>query len=321
LENLEVIQIPHKPDKFKHLTQSLRRLGRLILPDLAYTHLWNLTHRVWTVVRPTSHVHLQRYPSLLLKSNRQQITVISANLWHDWPFKRNIIDRLESFAQLVESNNADIILLQEVSRSAELNVDEWLANRLGMAYLYSRANGSSEIGFEEGLAIFSRYPIQQPVMKSLGKYPSTFVRRIALGAHINTPVGGMLAMSVHLGLLKSRNTSQHADLRQWVDSMPVDFPVLVGGDFNAHETSPQISQVKTTWLDTFRHMHPAGDATTHELHTPWGSSFHRRRLDYIFLRHGKPDWRVLETKHLATDKKPHSDHRIVLTRLALSPTS
>lgn len=266
-------------------------------------------------------MHLRRTPPPSFKPECTQLTIISANLWHDWPFRRRLSERVESFAQVVENNNADIILLQEVSRSPEIKVDEWLADRLRMAYIYSRANGSAEIGFEEGLAILSRYPIRNPIIKLLGDQPTTFVRRIALGAQIITPCGGLLAMSVHLGLLSSRNISQHTDLYHWVDHLPGDEPILIGGDFNAHETSLQIEQIKSTWLDTYRHLHPAGDATTHELRTPWGSTFRRRRLDYIFLRRFKPNWRILETTHLAARGKPQSDHRIVLTRLAITATN
>ena len=307
-------------DRNKYLTRKLQFPGKVFVPKSVYQFFSRFFRRALAVARPTSHVRMRRIPPPSSKPDCKQLTIVSANLWHDWPFQRRLHERLESFAQIVENNNVDIILLQEVSRSPEIKVDEWLADRLKMAYLYSRANGSSEIGFEEGLAIFSRYPIQDPIIKSLGNYPSAFVRRIALGAQIKTRCGELLAMSVHLGLLTSRNKSQHADLYQWIDHLPGDYPILVGGDFNAHETSHQIKHFKTAWLDTYRHLHPVGDATTHELRTPWGSTFHRRRLDYIFLRHRKSHWRILETQHLTTLDKPHSDHRIVLTRLALPET-
>jgi exonuclease III len=42
---------------------------------------------------------------------------------------------------MVESEAADIVLLQEVARTTKLKVDEWLAERLGMGYVYARANG------------------------------------------------------------------------------------------------------------------------------------------------------------------------------------
>ena len=64
--------------------------------------------------------------------------------------------RLEGFAGMVKDENVDVILLQEVTHRSEYHVDQWLSERLGMAYVYSRANGhESGIGFEEGLAVLS----------------------------------------------------------------------------------------------------------------------------------------------------------------------
>jgi hypothetical protein len=42
-------------------------------------------------------------------------------------------------------------------------------------------------------------------------------------------------------------------------------------------------------------------------------------LDYIFLRHGNKGWQIQETKHLHEPPNPHSDHRSLLTRLAMNP--
>ncbi len=70
-----------------------------------------------------------------------QLTVLSANLWHDWPRFRRIKERLEDFARLAEREQADVILLQEVARTRAIRADEWLADRLGMVSVYSRANG------------------------------------------------------------------------------------------------------------------------------------------------------------------------------------
>ncbi|MEK7312328.1 MAG: endonuclease/exonuclease/phosphatase family protein, partial [Chloroflexota bacterium] len=200
------------------------------------------------------------------------ITVLSANLWHDWPKHRRLFERLESFAELVKSERADIVLLQEVSRTPSLHVDAWLARQLGMASIYSRANGhETAIGFEEGLAIFSRFPLVELHLRQLGMRSNPFVRRLALGAEIDTPFGNLLAFSVHLGLRRRHNAAQLSDLRTWVAGITGSLPALIGGDFNAHERSPQIVHTQRTWLDTFRHLHPEKDGTTHELRWPWGS--------------------------------------------------
>jgi endonuclease/exonuclease/phosphatase family metal-dependent hydrolase len=244
------------------------------------------------------------------------LTVISANLWHDWPFRRKLPQRLETFARLVEAENADVVLLQEVIRTPDLPVDEWLADRLGMAYAYSRVNGDeSSIGFEEGLAIFSRYPILEPETRHLG-LNSGVTRRLALASEVKSPLGAFLAISVHLGFLKNRNRSQMADLLDWVKRIAGDRTALIGGDFNTHEKSSQIDQAQQSWLDTFRALHPDADGTTFEVCWPWGKSIFRRRFDYIFLQQGTSNWHVIGARHIGENKNSHSDHRTVVARLA-----
>ena len=247
----------------------------------------------------------------------QGLTVISANLWHDWPKHRRALERLEAFARLVEEHQADVLLLQEVARTKAFWSDQWLAQRLGMAYVYSRANGHlAGIGFEEGLAVFSRYPLSGPLLHQLSPSENRFSRRLALGAQINSPCGDLQVFSVHLGLTSKQNSRQTIKLSNWVQSVTGERPALVGGDFNAGERSKQIKKLQRSWLDTFRHLNPFADGTTHELRWPWGRSFRRERLDYIFLKSKLNHWTVLESHHLETPGERHSDHRAVLLRLA-----
>ncbi len=296
----------------------LKAIGRwlLCLPGLRL--LKPLARRVLAVAEPAGRSFLRPQPLHSTNINDcQAITALSANLWHDWPRRRGLLERLESFAQLVETEKADVVLLQEVSRTRELRVDEWLAHRLGMAYAYSRANGhEAAIGFEEGLAVFSRFPLIKPHLRQLGIGTNPFVRRLALGATVDTPCGGLLAFSVHLGLRRRHNAIQLSHLRAWVAEIAGARPALIGGDFNATERSSQIAHTQRTWLDTFRHLHPQADGTTHELRWPWGGLLYRHRLDYIFLHSGERSWNVLEARHVDAPGGPHSDHRAVLVRLA-----
>jgi endonuclease/exonuclease/phosphatase family metal-dependent hydrolase len=250
-------------------------------------------------------------------TNRWGLTVINANLWHDWPQCRRALPRLEAFARLVEEHQADILLLQEVARTKKFWSDQWLAQRLGMAYVYSRANGhSAGIGFEEGLAVFSRYPLKRPLLYQLSPAENRFARRLALGTQINSPYGKLLVFSVHLGLNRKQNSKQAVKLSNWVQSVSRGMSTLVGGDFNAGEGSQQIKKLQRKWLDTFRHLNPFADGATHELRWPWGKSFRRERLDYIFLKAQENYWKVLEARHLEIAGERHSDHKAVLLKFA-----
>ncbi len=292
----------------------LRKL--LFTPGLSL--LRPLARKVVGVMEAPGRISIQVTPTQTAKKqNCQNLTIISANLWHDFPQHRRIMERLEAFARLVEEYQADVLLLQEVARTADVWVDQWLAKRLGMAYVYSRANGHLEgIGFEEGLAIFSRYPLSQPVLRQLSPGKNRFSRRLALGSQINSPCGSLLAFSVHLGLTGKQNSAQAARLSDWVGEIAKGMTALVGGDFNANEHSNQIRKIQQKWLDTFRHLNPFTDATTHELRWPWGTPFRRDRLDYIFLKARKNHWQLLDARHLETLGQSHSDHRAVLLRLA-----
>ncbi len=246
------------------------------------------------------------------------LTVLSANLFHDWPRHRRLQERLEAVAQLIEENSVDVALLQEVARTRELRADQWLAERLGMAYVYSRANGhESAIGFEEGLAIFSRFPLESPSLAEL-RPGSPVTRRLGLGAWVKTMCGDLQVFSVHLGLLPHHNAAQLTHLRELITTSHQQHPVLIGGDFNAHEDTPQIMQAKQSWVDTFRHLHPEADGITHEIRWPWGKSGRKRRLDYLFLKPGNMTWSIQKACHLDAPGGPHSDHRAVLTQLNLS---
>jgi endonuclease/exonuclease/phosphatase family metal-dependent hydrolase len=223
---------------------------------------------------------------------------------------------LETFAHLIDQSGADILLLQEVARTPKLPVDEWLAERLEMFSIYTRANGHRDaIGFEEGLAVFSRFPLKSPNLQQLSADNVPFVRRFALGAEVDTPCGSLMAVSVHLGFIANRNVNQVGSLRSWVSNIAGQQPVLIGGDFNVHENAPQIAEIKREWLDTFRYVNGDAEGFTHELRSPWGHIFRRQRLDYIFMLPGVHRWGVLESKHLESNGRPHSDHKAVLTKV------
>ena len=292
---------------------------RNILHIPVLSHLRPFARRVEAVAEPVGRLSVQPVPASVRNTEDRTITIISANLWHDWPKHRNFMNRLESFSGMVRDENADVVLLQEVSRRTDFHVDRWLSERLGMAHVYSRANGhEAGIGFEEGLAVLSRFPIQSLYLQQLGSSANIFVHRLAMGARVLSPWGPFAAISVHLGILKSHNTRQIAHLYTWINSVLGGLPGIIGGDFNTHENTPRMTRLRFNWLDTFRSMHPDADGTTHELCTSQGKVLRRSRLDYIFLRHGKATWKVLETRHLDGRNGPHSDHRAVLTRLLLT---
>jgi endonuclease/exonuclease/phosphatase family metal-dependent hydrolase len=297
----------------------LQPLIRRLLKLPGFRLLRPAARKVRAVTEPVGRLLVQRLPIFIRRAENRSITIISANLWHDFPQYRQCTQRLDSFAGMVEAEHADVVLLQEVSHRTDFHVDQSLSERLGMAYAYSRANGDEAgIGFEEGLAVLSSFPIQSLYLQQLGSTGNAFVRRMAMGAKVLSPWGPFAAISVHLALFRRQNTHQLAHLYSWLNNIMGGLPTIIGGDFNSNENSPQMTRVRSLWLDTFRFLHPDEDGTTHEICTPQGRVIKRSRLDYIFLRSGKASWKVLETRHLDGCNGRHSDHRAVLTRLVLT---
>ncbi|NTU56204.1 MAG: endonuclease/exonuclease/phosphatase family protein [Anaerolineales bacterium] len=312
----EIYVQPHReehPKFYRYLWSSVKRLlnwiGHDRLPEFARVAI--------SVAKSAGQVSLQSEPYPIPAEGCGVMTVVSANLWHDWPRHRGLQKRLESFAQLVESEKADLVLLQEVARTKSFYADKWLGQRLQMAHVYTRANGSRKLGFEEGLGIFSRFPLKKlPFVRQMSQAHNPFSRRVALGVEVDTPCGAIMAFSVHLGLVRKENAKQLRELHGWVTEISSGRSAIIAGDFNTPEHTHQIKHVRSTWLDAFREIHEHGRAPTHEIKWPWGGAFLSHRLDYIFLQPGDPVWQVTDVKHLDAPDGPHSDHRAVLARFA-----
>jgi len=315
--NIDAQRFVHGSNGFSSsLRTLLRSTGRSILRSTLFKPVHPITRQVKCVTEPAGLLAIRSTPPLSpVEPISNDLTIISSNLYHGWPKQDTLLARLSSFVRLVEEQHADIVLLQEVSRTPGFKTDQWLSERLGFAYVYARANGHHGIGFEEGVAVFSRYPLHSPHLKEFSNKLNPFVRRIALGVFTDTPQGTLPFFSVHLGIMPQENAAQIVDLRDWVSGIAGELPAFIGGDFNTHESTPQIGYVQTKWIDTYRCLHPEQDGTTHQLNWPWGAVMHRSRLDYIFHKPGNTKWQVATAGHLETPNGPHSDHRAVLTRL------
>jgi endonuclease/exonuclease/phosphatase family metal-dependent hydrolase len=315
------LKVAYPSSKPLSIYKKIKRFGGKFLRSINNQQIIPFINRVISISKPSGKVYLVSNPDLSIEESKiNPITFLSVNLWHDWPRVRGLKARLKCFVELVLSENVDILLLQELIRTGDFHADKWLSHKLGMAYIYSRSNGNApEIGFEEGLAIFSRFPIKNHRLAQLSDQNNPFSRRMALGTSIETKQGDIDVYSVHLGLLGHQNRKQFSHLRQWVEAQSGRIPTVIGGDFNAEENSPQIRSVKKSWHDSYRSMNPNGDEHSHELRWPWGNVIKRSRLDYLFFRRGTHSWEVEEARHIDTNSCPLSDHRPVLVRASINP--
>jgi endonuclease/exonuclease/phosphatase family metal-dependent hydrolase len=314
LLNNKFLKVDYPNPNSLHIYQRIKALGEKLTRN---SKLWPFTRRIISVTKPSGGISMVDNPkSEISMPLEDRLTILTANLCHDWPRKRGLKGRLECFAELVDKQDADILLLQEIARTKEIYADEWLGEKLGMAYVYSRANGHAKnIGFEEGLGVFSRFPIAEPRLAQLSDHMSPFHRRIALGASIKTNIGEIVAFSVHLAINSRKNRSQVSRLKDWVDEQSGVVPAVIGGDFNAEEHSSQIQSAQSSWCDSYRVINPGDAGYTHQLHWPWGEVLRQSRLDYLFLRRGESQWSVDEARPLEMDYCSISDHRPVLTKI------
>lgn len=300
----------------------LRRVSRAVLRAQWLRPLHRTARALLGVSRiPGAVTAFERHPAGRRCAETEDIVVLCANLGHDWPLHRQMPRRLEALARMIEAERANVVLLQEVSRTESLWADRFLAERLGMDYFYTRANGHrASIGFEEGLGVFSCLPLRSVQTRPLTGSGS-MAHRLALGAELLTGAGPLWVFTAHLSMRSRRNAAQVRELQSWVGDVAGQATAVVGGDFNAHETAPQIVRVRQLWLDVFRLIHPDADGATHILRWPGGKPLRRLRLDYLFLRLGQPMWRVIESRLLGASDQPHSDHRAVLARLRPVPVT
>jgi endonuclease/exonuclease/phosphatase family metal-dependent hydrolase len=305
-----------------HLDQDVRPKGRFRLSPyqmirgfLSLRWVEALRQRLRSLGDP--NIRIQFSPSLdhHLPVGDDPLTVLSANLWHDWPRHRQLPERLESLAQLIEGQDAQVVLLQEALKTPGCSAADWLADRLDMAHGYVRANGDQEsIGFEEGPAVLSKLPMLE--MRALRMHSSAgpLVRRMALGARLGLGCCDLWVVSTHLGLLRLDQKRQLGQLHDWITELAGESTSVIGGDFNAGEHSQVIRNLSATWQDTYRQKNPEGRDSTHALTLPGGAVLRRQRLDYIFLNASDSNWGIAEAHHLLTAPIAHSDHKAVLAR-------
>ncbi len=268
--------------------------------------------KILATIRNTREIHtLNRFST---QFPCESVMVISANLGHPWPRLQRGEERLLPFIRLVKEHQADLLILQEVWQTHRHQVHELLAEKLGMNAVYARTNGDRfQIGFEEGLAILSRFPLTSIGLKTFRSSLHPFARRQALAATVKTPCGDLVAVSAHLSINPWRNRRQVEELIQWVESLAPH--AVIGGDFNAPETTPRIEKLAKRWLDTLRQVHPQHrDPTTHRINLPLIGEW-RQRLDYLFLYQREKTWRVLNSGN--EGQYSFSDHAAVWTQLSL----
>lgn len=207
------------------------------------------------------------------------LVVLTLNLWHD---QRNWPARLEALVAQAAPLRPDVLLLQEVLQDTALeNQAQTLARRLGLPHVHFVSTDGPERARRYGNAIVSRWPFDRTGERRLA--PLDQYRTAALAEvtahgrplrlytthlhHEPTPAGrGIRAMQI-------------VDLLDFVDATADSgAPVVLGGDFNAEPTWPEMRL-----LSVMRDVPAAFGATGGTYGLSYGLlPFPGRRIDYLF---------------------------------------
>ena len=167
------------------------------------------------------------------KRYRQYIT----KSWrHILPFqeRQNNIDRIADFV-----SDFDIVGLLELDagsiRSEFIHQPNYIAERAGLPYVYTRTNRDMGVIAKNSFALMSRYPASEVVTHTL---PSRIPGRGALEVHFGEANDPLVVVLSHLSLSRRTRARQLGYLSEIVK--PHKHAVVMG-DFNAHLNSAEFS--------------------------------------------------------------------------------
>lgn len=226
------------------------------------------------------------------------VKVMSYNIHHAEGVD-GVLD-MERIARIIEEEEADIIGLQEVDnhwseRSDFQDQAKWLAERLGMFYVYA-ANldrdplNEGEPRRQYGTAILSKYPILHSENHPLTKIGNTEQRGL-LEAAINVKGNHLHFYNTHLALTTAEREIQMKEIIAIAGESKG--PKVIMGDLNAVPESIEMQPMYAQYLDVFADQ---PEAYTYPAVNP------TKRIDYIFT---STDVKAVETEVLQTLASDH----------------
>ena len=166
------------------------------------------------------------------------LRIINFNALHGYPRFVGQEERYRHTLAALRALEADVIVLQEAwSTRVNGNLAERLSRELQMGGVYARANGSRRyLGFEEGSAILSRYPLISPRRIVLSPRMPPWENRI--GLVVTIPIGDELLTIAGTHLSFYSPSIAHQQSTCLAKSMGK--VTLVAGDFNAQSESAAV---------------------------------------------------------------------------------
>lgn len=204
----------------------------------------------------------------------EKLTVMTYNVHHcNPPAIKGLIDA-GAIADVIRSNNTDIVFLQEIDvrtqRVNGMNQSLELSRLSGLEYS-AFFKAIDILGGEYGVVILSRFPIDSAVVYPLWQKGESEQR--VLGIAVATLPGGR----------KTRVACTHLDLSADIREIEIqqidmilsrgDIPVILGGDFNAKPDSKEIGLMFSKFV-----------SSTKDFVVTFPNINPDRTIDYIFTR-------------------------------------
>src|SRR5438132_7579008 len=276
------------------------------------------------------------------------LRVVTYNLLHDGPgsgfFNGStyLEDRLEMAIRELKTLDPDILAVQEASDSRRHgNVPERLARALGLHVVFAPATEHlfgltpldsvivGLLGFKEGPAILSRFPIAASQLYELPRCQHWYDPRILLRAELSTAYGPLQIFSAHIG---------HGDecrlerIGESVREQLGEGPSLLMGDFNTTETSKVLTTLRNEagFVDAFRVANPEAQGPTVWQRIEVPQSTVSRRVDFILFLNGRKSTASVLSSRIVLDRPGQlpdgstlwpSDHYGVLAELKILPVN
>jgi len=279
------------------------------------------------------------------EAEERPLRLVTFNVLHGGPWSsftgndRQLESRLALIIEGLRALDPDVVALQEspITRRRG-DVAARIAQALGLAHVHARATERvfplrvlgrlvvGALGFVEGPAILSRFPIAATEVYDLPRCQRWLDPRVALRADVQTPAGVVAVFSTHT----SRDDCQARRVAELAGE-PNGRPAVVMGDLNTGETAPALGAFRDHgFVDLFRAANPGPPGLTvwQRIEAPSPTVF--RRVDYVFVRAG--DGReatavsarlVLNTPRTRDDGQAlwPSDHYGVFAEVTLRPAS
>jgi endonuclease/exonuclease/phosphatase family metal-dependent hydrolase len=235
------------------------------------------------------------------EAQERPLRLVTFNLLHPGPWSRFTGDdsqleaRLPLIVEDLRALDPDVVALQE-SPITRRNGDvaARIAHALGFGHVQARATERvfplrllgrlivAALGFVEGPAILSRYPITAWEVHDLPRCRHWVDPRVALRAEVETPAGALSVFSTHT----SRDDCQTRRVAE-LAHQPAGRPAVVMGDLNTGETAPALGAfLDHGFVDLFRATNPTAPGLTVWQRIDASAPTVLRRVDYVFLRAG-----------------------------------